>query len=265
MSKRVISSVSLNPTNGKNEFKKISSAQKLRAILEDAHNSNLIVDFWTRDKAFKHKAFFSVPEDRKRHFALTPQEGFPLESFQKLVEQEANTEKPLQIFVNLFFKGQAVVCFVGRIVKMTGSTIELEIPSQYYALQRRKDHRYQIPNGYELYVDLVDPSGNSKQRVKKRMFDLSVGGLSFFIQANEMRYYQPNVILRFVKFSLQGRQVVTHAEIRQSRAMKCPDGSDGALIGIQFKKMAPDEKQFLLQYLSERIVQYASHFMFAND
>lgn len=76
----------------------------------------------------------------------------------------------------------------------------VQYPSEYVQLERRKYLRYQIKNeNVECFINVND----SGRKIKKNIFDISAGGISFIVTREEAKFFSPGVKVDELVFKVE--------------------------------------------------------------
>ena len=153
---------------------------------------------------------------------------------------------------NVFFKA----LFIGH----DEGGLKFKMPEEVYKVQRRKDMRFQIPDGHLLRIDFEDPIEPGKV-LKKKVHDISAKGLSFLVDYDEEHNYIVGMELKDVCFTLRNRQIKVDAEIRHIQQLPNKNKLYGVKLGLQFTKVESTDTQFISDYVMEESRKYLARFM----
>lgn len=150
---------------------------------------------------------------------------------------------------NIFFKA--------RYEGFDAAGIKFQAPPKIYKVQRRKDFRYTIPEGYVLKVDFDDPLMPGTRMTQKAL-DLSAGGLSLVVRPDEAPLFQQGSFVRGIRFKLHTKEITCDAIIRHVRDLPPDSRKQGTKVGLQFTKLAPADAQTIATYVFEETRKYVS-------
>lgn len=150
---------------------------------------------------------------------------------------------------NLFFKA--------RLLDFDATLgLKFEIPGKAYKVQRRRETRYQIPMGYALPVEFDHPK-ISRETLRKKIIDISAGGLSFLTDTDEAELYTAGEILKNLKVTVRAKLIQTDGEIRHTKQI-----SEKSLkIGIAFKTISAPDSSLIASYVFDESRKFLSRFI----
>lgn len=156
---------------------------------------------------------------------------------------------------NIFFKA----LFDG----VDGEGLRFFAPTNVYKVQRRKDFRMPIPDGYAVIAEFNDPIFEER-RLKKKIMDVSAGGLAFIVEEDEAPMFTIGMMIPNIEFKIKSRKIVATGEVRHMRTI-APQGTatagaksrlKGVKVGVQFKHIAERDIQFIAAYVFEESRKY---------
>ena len=153
---------------------------------------------------------------------------------------------------NIFFKAR----YAGH---DTGG-LRFEEPTAIYKVQRRKDMRLLIPFGRVIRVEIPDPTFPD-QRISKKIFDISAGGLSFIVTDNETPLFPASSILKNMYFSIGSRKITVDAEVRHLRPQPSDSANPGHKVGVLFTRISAGDQQWISAFVFEESRKVISNFM----
>lgn len=133
------------------------------------------------------------------------------------------------------------------------------VPAKVFKIQRRKDMRLTIPEGHVLKIEYADPLGS--QSIQKKALDISAGGCSIVVPAEEEVVYQPGLVLRGVTFTIRNRKITVEGEIRHTLALPDRGTGSGIKLGILFKNITQADASFIQAYVFEETRALLSRFI----
>lgn len=157
---------------------------------------------------------------------------------------------------NIFFKAT----YLGY----DNAGFKFKIPEIIYKVQRRKNLRFPIPDGHILWVEFQDPLFPEK-RMKKKVLDISAGGLSFLILEDEIEVFGVDLILNDMQFQIKGRPILCQGEIRHSKPLSEEAMRDSKKrwikIGVYYRQMNVSDSEFIAAYVFDESRKYFSKFI----
>ena len=137
-------------------------------------------------------------------------------------------------------------------------------PLEIFKVQRRKDFRAPIPDGYVMYVTFTDPLIPNKE-VKAKVFDISAGGLSLVIPHEEEAGFEPKKILKNMKLTLKNHDIECEGEIRYTQDLATRTHVtkmiEGIKVGIKFNKIKEADTQKIASYVLEESRKYFTRYV----
>lgn len=133
-------------------------------------------------------------------------------------------------------------------------------PAAIYKVQRRKDMRLMIPFGRVVRVEIPDPV-YVNQKLSKKIFDISAGGLSFVVEDSEVALFQAGSIVQGMVFSIGSRRITVDAEVRHIKAQPGDSSNPGFKVGVLFTRIGGGDANWIAAYVFEESRKILSKFM----
>lgn len=178
---------------------------------------------------------------------------------QSLVNALAESAAPHCLFsVSL---ARANIFFKARYKTFDGAGFHFSYPEQIFKVQRRKDMRTAVPDGYVLRAEFPHPE-HPKKILSKKVLDISASGMAIVGDEGEQDLFAVGAVLQDVTFTLKGRKIIVpEAEVRHSKSLSKDARMPGYKIGLLFKQIKAADSQAIAQYVFEESRRYFARFM----
>jgi len=237
------------------DFLPISDPVEAEKYLSESARTLSSCMFWTKDQEHVINSHIcSYRMENKFFHAWTPKEFDPNEFMDSLTKQGL-TGCFFSVSLtraNIFFKAD----YLGH----DAIGLKFRFPLKIFKVQRRKDMRFTIPDGYVLKTEFQDPL-NHLNNIVKKIVDVSAGGVSFMISDLEEPIFKPGLILRGLTMIVAGRKITCDAEVRHTRV---PSGSSyvsGFKTGLKFTNIKAADAQHLAAYVFEESRRFLTRFL----
>ena len=237
------------------EFEPVEDiAEALKLVREGAKTLSSAM-IWTKDQAQVINSHISVYSDAGHCFYCWTPKDFDPHQFMDEMAKSGESECYFSISLlraNIFFKT--------RFVGFDSAGLQFKLPTKVFNVQRRKNLRFPIPDGYTIKADYADPL-SPETVLTKKILDMSAGGISFLIQENEVPIYPAELILKDLSFTVRGKKITVSAEVRHAK--KLPEGSrfQGFAVGVMFKEIRAADSQHIAGFVFEESRKYFSRFI----
>jgi c-di-GMP-binding flagellar brake protein YcgR len=185
------------------------------------------------------------------------------------VEVEVSSDLPATAFNSAITKSKTKNClvliFVGRYLlglmteyeKSSPRAISFTFPKKIFKIQRRKNVRYAIPAGYDVTVDCE--SLETHLRVKRKVLDISEGGLAFFLEPGEnLELYKVGAVLRDCILTLRNQTLKLSLRVANQIQVEVPKLGVGHKVGMEFIKISEQNRNFLAAFIYSQLGQLMS-------
>jgi hypothetical protein len=237
------------------EFQPIEDYKEILAYLTEGTKALASSMIWTEDQAFVINSHITSLDQLDKAFFVRIPKDFDLKQMNHAVASTGKNECFFSISLpsaNLFFK----TAFRDQALK----ELKFTIPKIAYKVQRRANVRFSIPEGHLLWVEFQDPLFPEKT-LKKKVIDISAGGLAFSISQEEHGMYVPGFILRNMKFTVRGKLIVTEAEVRHKQDIDVTSLDRHKKVGILFKNLPAASTSLVATYVFDESRKYFMRFM----
>lgn len=241
--------VRLKPKPFFNEIK--SPDEKRKFFLESAKNfcETLI---WTQQQEYLVQTHITQCNFDKGFFSAWVPNKFNLKAFTDFLSAKKTDELFFSVsheHANLFFKS--------KLLSADTHGFHFVFPEKLFKAQRRKDFRLPIPLDYSVKAEFPDP-GAPNERISRRVFDISAGGISFMVPLAERDLYEPSSKIKNMTFKIRGRLILVDIEVRYATPVKDDSSHPQAKIGVQFRQIDAADIKFIVKYVEEEGRKYVS-------
>ena len=228
-------------------FIPLDSPIEIRKLLKEGAGSAASVILWTNEQKQLFRSHLSAYTDVENCFYIWIPADLDINGFLQEMQSQRHAECYLNILLkrtNLFFKSR----LVGS--EMLG--LKFLIPNQIFKLQRRRNFRLPIPDGYVMKVEFSHPFFPENRLIKK-IHDISASGLSFLIEDHEEVLFQAGLLIKEIQFMVKNRKITTDAEIRHINSFSDPVRPKKILyqVGLALKNMKPSDSDHIAAYVLE--------------
>lgn len=236
-------------------FAPIQDRGEIKLMLSEAIKSAASTVLWTKNQERVVNTLLSGYNDLDDSLTAVTPKNFDAEGFKAVVTQ---LEKP-EIFFSVSL-ARANVFFKCDLIGITAKEIRFTAPKALYKVQRRKSFRLPIPDGYVVYAEFDDPLF-PETRQKKKLIDISAGGVSFYTNIEDQGRYTQGQQLKQFSFKIKNRDIQCIGEVRHSNMLSGRTRSHGVKVGVQFKGLRVADVQFIAAYVFEESRKYFTKFM----
>ena len=240
----------------RSEFEPVETPGEAVRLLREASKGIASAMIWSKEQKYVVNTHVGVfQEVEKILYAAIPRDIDP-RTFMQQLDDLGSRDCFFSLSLtraNLFFKATCLGYDDGG--------LRFRAPEQIFKVQRRKDMRFTIPEGYTLRVEIPNPI-NPAERVTKAIVDISSSGLAFVITPEEESVYRAGMILGSASVILKLRKLVADVEIKHVRAI--PTGSSrhrGVKVGVLFTNLPADASAWISAYVFEESRKFISRFI----
>ena len=163
-----------------------------------------------------------------------------------------------ECIVLVYLQGRSILGVNAEPVEIHDRRIVFAVPPKIFKIQRRKDVRFTIPQAYEFTVEF-ESLEQPRTRVRKRLIDLSEGGLSFFILSpREAGFFKTGLIIKDCFIQLQHQRIPVMLRVCNQAIYDRGSKGDGNKIGVEFEQISPDDKAYIAQF----VYSHAQHLFY---
>lgn len=229
------------------DFEPIDDSKEIEKFLWEAGKTLAQAYIWVpSDPELSHRSYcLSVEVDPKR-MTFWVSTDFDIKPW---INYWATQTRSQQFALFNLSLSRATLFFRAKFIGHDAAGLIFEIPGKVFKVQRRKDVRLPIPDGYTVRVEFQRPG--SKRLDSPKLIDVSAGGLAFAIPEGDQQLYPPGTILQKVRFILRGREFKVDCEVRHSHTLSRDSRTPGYKIGVIFKDIKAGDSQALASYVFE--------------
>lgn len=137
---------------------------------------------------------------------------------------------------------------------------ELTVPTLMLRVQRRKEERHEVPAGYDLNVQFWLPI-RPNQVARHPLLDISTRGLAFLIRPDEVEQFPKGFLIPVMELRIRSRKILVACEVQGTHKIRTSQlrkgYAEGAYkVGVQFRRITPEDRDFLELYVLEHRMQY---------
>lgn len=151
---------------------------------------------------------------------------------------------------------RANILFRSTYLGFNGDGMHFRNPEALYKVQRRKDVRLVIRDGYVLKLSYTHPN-DPTERLTRKVYDLSAGGVAILIPELEAGDYPPGTLVREINFTIAQREIIAEASVRYCKPFSRNNLSK---VGLLFESISPSDSQFIGRYVMEQNLHLMSRF-----
>jgi hypothetical protein len=231
-------------------FELVEDSAEADRFLREAGKTFSSVMLWTKDQEEVVNSRISLYSDSTGNFYVAAPKGFDARKFMDDLATRENQDVFFSISLvraNLFFKT--------RLVGVGTAGMQFAKPDRLYKVQRRRDLRFRIPDGMALPMEHQDPLF-PESLLKRKVIDISAGGLGFLIPYDEEPVYPVGLLLKGLRFTLNGRAFSLDAEIRHVQVLPAEGRFQGVKVGVRFKDIRQADNQWIASYVFDQSRRY---------
>lgn len=159
----------------------------------------------------------------------------------------------LQIQGLVFLKRGGVAGFFSEKFERSGRRLTVPMASKLFRIHRRKDERYELPRGVEVWVKL--PSARRPEMaVTRRLHDVSAGGLSVELTVSEAPRYTKGLFLGKIQFRLAGRDLTLAGQVQGKGSIEIGRlRRAGVKLGVAFRRISNEDRDFIRAYVLQHL------------
>lgn len=234
-----------SPAGGGNRpFQLIDRPEELVAIINEFLGGTASAMIWTKEQENSFHALISSVSPTQGVLYVFAPADFRHQEFSK---HAAETNGECFFSVSL---STANVFFKTKYLRYEDTGLIFQFPKQIFKAQRRKEMRFSAPSDAMVFFE--DPL-NPGQPLKKRLLDVSAGGVAFVVSETDSALFFTGLKLRDIVFTIEGRTIkVKEAEVRHSMPMPADSPLHGFKIGTQFGSVDEDDLLWIRNYAFEQ-------------
>jgi c-di-GMP-binding flagellar brake protein YcgR len=200
---------------------------------------------WTKDQEHVIRAHLKLLNQADQVICMRTPKDFELAKLKAVFQKNGSDE----CFVCITLGG-AHIFFKTRFKIQDNVGLKFFLPTTAYEVQRRANPRYEIPQGYVFWAEFLNPT-NLKESIKRKIYDISAGGLALVLPEQEASPYVTGVILQQLKISVRGKLIAGEGEVRYSKALSETWNGKFKKVGIRFKEFLPQDIELIREYVAD--------------
>lgn len=161
--------------------------------------------------------------------------------------------------LNIFFPTEMVL-FQSEVKEYNERGVTIDIPDMIAQLDRRQYLRYKVEEDVQVEIEFKkNKSGVNDilQKFKKQCFDISAGGLSFYVSKTEYSYFRRGDEIEQIDLIMDGKKVKIAAEIINIFDQE-PDSRNGLFykswkICLQYSKIQEDTRKKINDFVFQNV------------
>jgi hypothetical protein len=227
------------------EFKPVDDPAEARKLLKEASRNLAPAMIWAKEQKHVVSTQMSVYQEQERVlYASIPSDVDP-DGFRKQLDALGSHDCFFSVSLaraNIFFKA--------KLLGHDAGGFRFSAPDLVYKVQRRKDARLFVPFGRVIRVEMSDPTFPD-QKLSKKIFDISAGGLSFVVSDSEAPLFPAGVRLKSMFFSIGSRKIIADGEVRHIRPQPPDSANPGHKVGVLFTRIGQGDQQWISAFVFE--------------
>lgn len=233
-----------------NEFILIDDKSEIDQIFKEGSKFSKPTCFWDKDQNRVYNSILGAYLNSEKTFYIPPPKDADTEDLIK----QSRIDQTFEYLFHLSLD-RALFFFKSKIIGSDNAGIMFKQPEKIYKIQRRKDIRLPIPFGYTIKVSFKDPLNPNKTMIKN-MCDISVGGLSFFIEDEETPLFPEGSILENVTFKIFTHLVKVKIEIKHKVVQNDESNHTTYKVGVAFVDLDAKDQNQISKYVTEESRKY---------
>lgn len=232
------------------EFRSLKNLKERDLLLHEGAKDIAQATIWTaqqRNVIAANLVLFSDEDSRLYFSSPEPREN---EKFYATYIAEGLAD----CFVNLTLRKKCLF-FKSKILGVDTAGLQFEVPEELFEIQRRREVRHRIPDGYTVKTKFQNPV-NPTEVLERKVFDISVGGLSFLTDLSDDAVYAVDLALEKMRFTVVGHEINCVAVVRHKQQQQTSDGKIWLRVGTQLTRVPPASSSVLLAYVLEGLGKY---------
>jgi hypothetical protein len=224
-------------------------------MLKDGARSKAQCMMWVKEPEYVvHTRMVLLSETEKVMYIAIPK-GFEPAKFNDSLA--ANGVKECMFSVSL---STANIFFKANYSSFDTGGFRFKLPEKIFKVQRRKDIRLTIRDGYVVKLEFDDPL-QPGVRMAKKLIDISASGCAIVVEDEEAPMFQVGVVLQNIAIKVAGRVINCDAEVRHARPFPSQSRYEGMKIGLLFSNIRPGDSQHIASYVFSESRKYYTKFL----
>jgi hypothetical protein len=238
-------------TGAPREFIPVEDPLEVMAYFVEASQTTASTLVWTKNQENITQSRISMISETDRSFYAWVPQDFELLRFQDELKEKQTSDCFFSVSLS-----QANIFFKTTFLEYDSAGLKFKIPDKVYKVQRRKNVRCQIPDDYSMPAEFQDPLYPQKT-LKKKVLDISAGGISFITHEKDDPLFQVGMILNSFKFSIRLRLIRVTAEVRHKKALP----NQSIKVGLMFTEISAADVEHISAYVFDENRKYFASFL----
>jgi hypothetical protein len=237
------------------DFIPVTDAVEARKFLKEGAKTLASCMIWTKDQKHVINTHLSGLSDADLALFVWIPTDFDPKALVDTLAADGSSECFFSVSLQ-----RANVFFKTPLLGYDEQGFKFRVPEQLYKVQRRKDLRFPIPEGYVLKVEFQDPLFPETRLVKK-VLDISASGMAIWIADSEEAMFHPGMIIHKVSFTVRSKRITCDAEVRHIKLMALESKTPGVKMGVLFRNLKQVDAQVIATYVFEESRKFFSKFI----
>lgn len=226
-----------------NLFQPISESKQINKAFDQASKKKVIFTLWLKNQKVKFETTISeyVAVWKKLSFQ------FPVTMHEQKFREAVQSQHSNEIFGSAIIDQQPVFFQTFINGQIHDRTLDVDIPTKLFKLQRRNTLRVPVRKGIKISVNLtVKGKPNSDYTV----VDVSVGGIGIEIAEEAIELFPTGTKVSSIEFKIKDSVINTSGEVRHVKTeASATKGKKRTRAGISFTKLSEAQEKILVQHV----------------
>lgn len=237
------------------DFVPVDDPKEALLLLKEGAKTLASAMVWTKNQEEVVNTHFATISEEEGVIYMWVPPAFDPKTFSQHLAELGTTECYFSVSLsraNVFFRA----VFTG----FDSGGMKFKLPEKVFKVQRRKDFRLPIIDGFVMKVEFQDPLF-PEARLTKKVIDISAGGLAFVADTSEEPMYHAGLVLKKMTFTVDRRKIEVDAEVRHKREQ--PQGAriPGFKVGVIFVNLKPADADHIAKYVLQESRKYFTKFI----
>ncbi len=233
-------------------FQALTDPIEIRRLFDQASSSHPQVDVQFSSLPTKFRARVADPSTQD-HIQLEFADDTYADVRRAIEPLIASPDSPLECMLIVFLKGLLLLGVRSTRIELGEKRMSVLAPMRFFKIQRRKEHRLDIPSGYDFFIT-IDAVEGSARKVQKRLLDISSSGLGFqVVSPREAGLFQSGTILRNCLLGIQNREFLVDIEVCSLVPIPQDRKWTGTKVGCKIVRVSPSDAEYLASYVTANI------------
>ena len=221
----------------------MSDAREILSFLTDGTKAFSAATIWVKDQEGTIASHLVMINAAEQTFQAWIPEGFDIKKFLTEMRDRGSVEYLFSVTL-----ARANVFFKTNFKTYDSAGLKFTLPKQMFKVQRRKNARLIIPTTYSIKVEFQDPLFDETV-LKKKLFDVSAGGLAFLTASDDTPLYPSGLSLKNFHFNIKHQTVSTAAEVRHISTLSATVAEKTIKVGVIFNNISRHDADLIASYV----------------